>query len=581
MDCMCDTSAVSHVESRFEVDAAHSENLRRDTQDPRVRTRVVTDADLAAMIATGKPPQAVKSSLKRRTDKGGLLGKAGLRGVDSTGMPAGMVNFAIATHTAPVVMPVGMMLYGAGSKVETENDPMASQFGLPHSGLPGPEVRQMPDAPPATGNLSLYRCSCCCQYVTKAEFGVECTFHTGRYKHHGHSHFSWSCCGALDEKHPGCKKKTTHTEDVKFSEVVRSIGSEIGEEQLQAQAHWMRKRFPGAYADGHLAVEVKLKGGAGESILLRVLAPPQPSIGAVKTLLQAADSRFVAAKTELATSASGDPLLDNSALTTAPGLLASGVAVSGGCTRALILYTLQHTAQMSQAVGAQGQQPKSLTDREGWVKVPLRWGDSLQKLSLKYDLPVAVIKSANNIVGSEIEGWRDELWLPPSAELGQAPKRPQNKYEEFIWLLRRGAKGEGLLPGGEFRTLGGAAGASTAEAAGRDDRPPTPEKAEVEAYLAMNDQSVEAAFAEWKADTDWEDAHAPLCAPAPAPAGFSSGAATAAAQHIVFKNPMNELGGVGRTDSGTVVVAADRTLRQQPVPEVVAKPDNDEWLPSL
>ena len=59
---------------------------------------------------------------------------------------------------------------------------------------------------------------------------------------------------------------------------------------LQAQARELRLKFPGAYSDagGFLAVEIRMKGGA-QSINLQVLAPPQPSIAAVKTLLHAKD----------------------------------------------------------------------------------------------------------------------------------------------------------------------------------------------------------------------------------------------------------------------------------------------------
>jgi|EP01047_Picozoa_sp_COSAG01_P060325 hypothetical protein len=286
-DLMVDTRP-SHLEARFEVDVRGGRAVEREAQDPRVRTRVIEDVELKRLADTGEVPSAVQSSLKGRRDKGGLLGKAGLRGVESTGMPASMVNFAIATHTAPVVLPVGMLLYGAGSKVQTANDPMASQMGFPHSGLPGPEARQMPDALPATGNLSLYRCTCCRRYISKAEFCVECTYHVGHYKNKGHSHYAWSCCNALDKDHPGCRKKSSHTEDRKFSEIVRSMGCEPSELEMRSQAEKLRARWPAAYADGHLAVEVRVRrGGRQECIELRVLAPPQPSIGAVKTLLHA------------------------------------------------------------------------------------------------------------------------------------------------------------------------------------------------------------------------------------------------------------------------------------------------------
>ena len=105
MDCIVDTTTPSHAETLFEVEVQQSRNVERQAQDPRVRTRLISDAELKASAEANTVPQAVKSSLKKRTERGGLLGKAGLRDAGSTGMPAGMVALSMATHGA--ALPVG------------------------------------------------------------------------------------------------------------------------------------------------------------------------------------------------------------------------------------------------------------------------------------------------------------------------------------------------------------------------------------------------------------------------------------------------------------------------------------------
>ena len=478
------TAGPSHAEMLFEHEVKGRDKvdgLNADRQDPRVRTRVISDQELAEMVEKGTVPQAVKSSLKKRTEKGGLLGKAGLRGVESEGMPDALVGFAMATHTAPVVIPVGMMLYGTGSKVQEK--PIPSWMGGPAN----PEPLRLPDAAPATGNLSLYRCTCCDRYLTKAEFATECTFHPGNYVNMGHCRWMYKCCNAIDPKHPGCRTKTTHTEDLKFSEVIRSMGMEIPPLQLHDEAQKLRQRFPGAYADSYLAVEVRVRGGK-ESINLQVLAPPQPSIAAVKTLLHAQDKRFVPGKTELVTALGGEILMDDSALISAKGLQANGVATTGGCTRALVLYTVQEAAQMEEGGAPDGESEAArdlAKEKQGWKKVPIRRGDSLQKLSLKYDRTVAAIKAANNIVGNEVEAWRDDLWLPPAAVEGQKLKRPiDNPVKEFFFILK--GEGDGAMPHPKMCGMQAA----------------LPSHAEVETYLALSDGDVQAAVDAWADDMD-------------------------------------------------------------------------------
>lgn len=238
-------------------------------------------------------------------------------------------------------------------------------------------------------------------------------------------------------------------------------------------------------------MEIRRKGC--DSIVLQVLAPPQPSIAAVKTLLRAQEPTCLVERTILSTSPGGQALDDRSALTMAEGLVATGFACVGGCSRALVLYcrtdgSVQDLTDQGSSDQQQQQQQdrQEVQERKRWKKVPLRRGDSLQKLSLKYNLPVALIKSSNNIVGAEIEAWRDELWLPPSAVEGQKLRRPTNKVEEFLWLL----KGEGEEEPSE-------------RVKGMQSSPPSRE--EVQIYLDMHQNNVEEAVKAWEQDMNWED----------------------------------------------------------------------------
>lgn len=52
---------------------------------------------------------------------------------------------------------------------------------------------------------------------------------------------------------------------------------------------------------------------------------------------------------------------------------------------------------------------------QGWVRVSVGRGDSLQKLAIAHGLDVSAIRSANSIFHSELEPWRDEIWLPANA----------------------------------------------------------------------------------------------------------------------------------------------------------------------
>lgn len=83
----------------------------------------------------------------------------------------------VVTQAAPIMLPVGMILYGTGSKQEKDFDAdaetaMNSQMGFPCSALPAKPPKAMPAPKGAGGNLSMYRCSCCHEYKAKAEFGL-------------------------------------------------------------------------------------------------------------------------------------------------------------------------------------------------------------------------------------------------------------------------------------------------------------------------------------------------------------------------------------------------------------------------
>ena len=84
------------IGTTFDVDVKGSDKVEIAEQDPRVRTRLISDEQLANMQATGKVPPQVKSSQKKRTEKGGLLGKLGLRSVESTGMPDAYVKAMVS-----------------------------------------------------------------------------------------------------------------------------------------------------------------------------------------------------------------------------------------------------------------------------------------------------------------------------------------------------------------------------------------------------------------------------------------------------------------------------------------------------
>lgn len=241
--------AARSIESLFDVEVKGSAKTQVQQQDPRVHTRVISDAELAKMLESGEVPKAVKSSLKSRKEKGGLLGKAGLRDVESTGMPQGMVDFAIVTKTAPVVLPIGWVLYGFGTSddLNIHNDPQHR-----HAPKTGPKpTKDLPPAAPISGDLTMYRCSCCAKYFQAAEFQSECVYHpgsyTGEYGSVKASSRVWTCCKDPSEDHLGCRRRTNHSEDVEFSRVCRSLGQQIPADALHAQANELRHRFPGAY----------------------------------------------------------------------------------------------------------------------------------------------------------------------------------------------------------------------------------------------------------------------------------------------------------------------------------------------
>eukprot|EP01043_Picozoa_sp_COSAG02_P040165 COSAG02_NODE_3229_length_7139_cov_2.777273_2_plen_329_part_00 len=234
------------MESLFDVEIKGGAKTKVQQQDPRVHTRVISDAELEKMLESGEAPKSVKSSLKSRKEKGGLLGKAGLRDVESTGMPQGMVEFAIMTKTAPVVLPVGWVLYGFGTSddLNIHNDP---QHRLDPTTGPKP-TKDLPAAAHISGDLAMYRCSCCSRYFQAAEFQSECVYHPGSFTgYYGAQTRIWTCCKDQSDDHPGCRRRPNHSEDVEFSRICRSLGQQIPADALHAQANELYHKFPGAY----------------------------------------------------------------------------------------------------------------------------------------------------------------------------------------------------------------------------------------------------------------------------------------------------------------------------------------------
>ena len=180
--------------------------------------------------------------------------------------------------------------------------------------------------------------------------------------------------------------------------------------------------------------------------------------------------------------------------------------IEEGITAALVSAARQwlRQAPVDQPRLTESEQPESLSEaaqdrsqdpgwsRSGsWVEpppeaeaVPIKRGDSLQKLSLKYDRTVAAIKTANNIVGNEIEAWRDDLQLPGELE-GKSFKRPtDNPVKEFFFILK--GEGDGAMPHPKMCGMQAA----------------LPSHAEVETYLALSDGDVQAAVDAWADDMD-------------------------------------------------------------------------------
>ena len=86
---------------------------------------------------------------------------------------------------------------------------------------------------------------------------------------------------------------------------------------------------------------------------------------------------------------------------------------------------------------------------------------------------------------SEVEAWRDDLWLPPAAVEGQKLKRPiDNPVKEFFFILK--GEGDGAMPHPKMCGMQAA----------------LPSHAEVETYLALSDGDVQAAVDAWADDMD-------------------------------------------------------------------------------
>ena len=111
----------------------------------------------------------------------------------------------------------------------------------------------------------------------------------------------------------------------------------------------------------------------------------------------------------------------------------------------------------------------------------LAHGDTLSKLALRYNLDAATIKTANGLIGNEIECWRDELWLPPLQ--GQQPRPaeqvdPLCQFRSELHTMRRRQ-----LHGTQVMEL--------------------PSRLEAQAYLSLHNNDMMSAVCAFEEDAIW------------------------------------------------------------------------------
>ncbi len=327
-----------------------------------------------------------------------------------------------------------------------------------------------------SGTLSLYRCRFCNGYVTRNEFDTACRYHPGRFIGRGGPLAPprhWSCCHGTTPDAAPCAKRPVHTEDVTFTHLARQLGCEMTDAQRAARVEKLNELFGTAF-DGN-AIRVAVQKSSA-TVVIRVPAPPTPTIAHVKAILRSDYPHFAGRNVQLG-AAPVRPLHP---------VVPFDDSLPLGQLRQFEKREALHPAQLTEdgalsifVLESSIRDEKAGTAARGsdWVKVPLHPGDSLAKLALLHNLDVATLKSANNIIGSEIDAWRDDIWLPPLAS-----KRPPPKQGKIDYVAR-------------FRI------ALRAKGAGPDAV--RVEKEEAESYLAIFDNDVDAAVAEYMADSEW------------------------------------------------------------------------------
>lgn len=332
-----------------------------------------------------------------------------------------------------------------------------------------------------SGVISLYRCRCCNGYVNRAEFDTTCRYHPGRFVGRGGPLAPprhWSCCQGTTPDAPPCAKRPTHTEDTTFTDLARQLGCEMTEAQRASRVESLKEQFGSAF-DGR-AIRVAVQKSSG-TVVIRVPAPPTPTIAHVKAILRSDHPHFAGRHVQLG-AAPVRPLHP---------VVPFDDSLPLGQMRPFEKRKTLHPAQLTEdgalsifVLESNIRDEKSGTAARGsdWVKVPLHPGDSLAKLSLIHNLDVATLKAANSIIGSEIEGWRDEIWLPPLASLRPAPKTGKVDYvARFRASLRS-------------KTMASAGAGAALERV---------ETEEALSYLSMFENDVEAAVTEYLADEAW------------------------------------------------------------------------------
>ena len=320
-----------------------------------------------------------------------------------------------------------------------------------------------------SGNLPLFRCTKCESYVSGIEFQQACVHHTARYT--PGKWCRWECCKATGHDAPGCCRLPAHTEDLAFSNLTRSLGCEPSPADLQRQRASLFEFFGEAF-DGN-CIRVRLRK-EGSTVLVDVPAPPVPDIAGVKAVVLSLHPHWAGRTIQIGTApvqplTPVEPLHDSLPLTRLPSS-ARLPAQRKGEEAAITLFVLS-PPRHKRGTPARG---------ADWVLVPVRVGDTLAKFALQHNLDTATIKSANGIVSSDIEAWRDELWLPPLAGALGSPSDPS--VEAVVAFKQQLAKQTGA--------------------------PPAPvERIEAEAYLAMYGGDAGEAAQAFRGDTEWAATH--------------------------------------------------------------------------